>query len=148
MFFCFKNFFLLHCWKGKISKIRKSRTKKFYGTGPPAWRKYSFLVHSLAIPDEFFISSFAVNSGRHSNRTHNVGFHWLKSFSGAAPRHSAEWHLGCWQAIKCCNYDNSVVNCNYSRRAVIITVELRMNRKPQFFVMSFCPKSFCRLPFW
>ena len=42
-------------------------------------------IHSTAIPDEFFLSSFALNSPRHENRTHNVGLHWLKAFSANDP---------------------------------------------------------------
>jgi hypothetical protein len=52
---------------------------------PKSWRNFAFLIHSMPIPDEFFISSFAVNSPAHEGRTHNVGLHWLKAFSAADP---------------------------------------------------------------
>ena len=45
------------------------------------WRTYDFHMQTSVIPDESYLSTFALNSPQRAN-THHVGLYWLKRFSG------------------------------------------------------------------
>ena len=45
------------------------------------WRSFDFHMQTSVIPDESYLSTFALNSPMKS-QTHHVGLYWLKRFSG------------------------------------------------------------------
>ena len=56
------------------------------------WRSYDFHMATSVIPDESYLSTFALNSPMRSN-THHVGLYWLKRFSGQTKYNLCK-HLG------------------------------------------------------
>ena len=59
---------------------------------PPIWRTYDFHMQTSVIPDESYLSTFALN-GKMRDKTHHVGLYWLKRFSGQT-RYNLCKHLG------------------------------------------------------
>ena len=59
---------------------------------PPIWRTYDFHMQTSVIPDESYLSTFALNS-KMKDKTHHVGLYWLKRFSGQT-RYNLCKHLG------------------------------------------------------
>ena len=56
------------------------------------WRSYDFHMATSVIPDESYLSTFALNSPMRLN-THHVGLYWLKRFSGQTKYNLCK-HLG------------------------------------------------------
>ena len=56
------------------------------------WRTFDFHMQTSVIPDESYLSTFALNSPMKS-KTHHVGLYWLKRFSGQT-RYNLCKHLG------------------------------------------------------
>ena len=56
------------------------------------WRSYDFHMQTSVIPDESYLSTFALNSHL-KNKTHHVGLYWLKRFSGQTKYNLCK-HLG------------------------------------------------------
>ena len=61
-------------------------------THSPAWRTFDYHMQTSVIPDESYISTFAINS-RMKSETHHVGLYWLKRFSGQTKYNLCK-HLG------------------------------------------------------
>lgn len=59
---------------------------------PALWRTFDFHMQTSVIPDESYLSTFALNS-RMRGKTHHVGLYWLKSFSGK-DKYNLCKHLG------------------------------------------------------
>ena len=57
-----------------------------------AWRTYDYHMQTSVIPDESYLSTFALNSQMKS-KTHHVGLYWLKRFSGQTKYNLCK-HLG------------------------------------------------------
>ena len=57
------------------------------------WRTYDFHMQTSVIPDESYLSTFALNSPVTRSKTHHVGLYWLKRFSGQT-RYNLCKHLG------------------------------------------------------
>ena len=57
-----------------------------------AWRTYDYHMQTSVIPDESYLSTFALNSPMKS-KTHHVGLYWLKRFSGQTKYNLCK-HLG------------------------------------------------------
>ena len=56
------------------------------------WRSFDFHMQTSVIPDESYLSTFALNSPMKS-QTHHVGLYWLKRFSGQTKYNLCK-HLG------------------------------------------------------
>ena len=61
-------------------------------THSPVWRTFDYHMQTSVIPDESYISTFALNSQMKPN-THHVGLYWLKRFSGQTKYNLCK-HLG------------------------------------------------------
>ena len=59
---------------------------------PHIWRTFDFHMQTSVIPDESYLSTFALNS-KMRDKTHHVGLYWLKRFSGQT-RYNLCKHLG------------------------------------------------------